>query len=295
MVTADSLTPAGSESALAALLRAVDTTAWTSDPLGWIGTEHPSVLVGRPIAVLRMTLRIDVADDLATGSGAELTLGPSELAARQAAYNLLSSRAITVRVGELTRTDDTVLGYFVDDDYSRFTPVSPEVLVQARASGRLLGQLGVLGPVSASAPQPQPINHPYVDAAETPLQCRPGQSVHLTVLMAPGGWAHATSGLLPRVTTSLARDWIAEPLKTLLPTFRVGPLLTDPTTVRVPKSTGLPKQQVFTSRTNPSTWQDNPISPATQDALLPDQPAVTKEGWLRIVLPDPSASDGPGS
>ena len=291
LVAADRLTTPGRESALAALLRTIDTTAWTSDPLGWVGTEHPSVLVGRPIAVLRMTLRIDVSDDLATGSAAQLELSPTALATREAAYYQLTATALTVRVGELTRTDDTALGYFVDDDYSRFTPVSPEVLRQARQSGRLLGQQGMLGSPSASLPQPQPVTHAYIDSAETPLQCRPRQSVNLTVLMAPGGWVHATCGLVPRVATSLARDWIAEALKTLLPTFRVGPLLVDPAAVRVPKSTGLPKQQVFTARTNPSTWQDNPISPATQDALLPDQPAVTREGWLRVVLPDPSAAN----
>ncbi len=295
LVAADRLTPPGQESALAALLRTIDTTAWTSDPLGWVGTEHSSVLVGRPIAVLRMTLQLDVLDDLATGSGAELELNSADMATRQAAYDLLSSTAVTVRVGELTRTDDTALGYFVDDDYSLFTPVSPEVLQQGRASGRLLGQLGALGPASASAPPVKAIAHPYVDATETPLQCRPGQTITLTVLMAPGGWVHATCGLLPRVTTSLARDWIAQALKTLLPTFRVGPLLLDPATARVAKSTGLPKQQVFTARTNPSTWQDNPISPATQDALLPDQPAVTKEGWLRVVMPSSSDGSGAGS
>jgi hypothetical protein len=50
----------------------------------------------------------------------------------------------------------------------------------------------------------------------------------------------------------------------------------------VPKATGLPARQVFTRRTDPSTWQDDPISVATQDALLQDVPAVTREGWLRI-------------
>ena len=119
------------------------------------------------------------------------------MATRQTAYDVLSSRAMTVRIGELTRTDDTVLGYFVDDDYSRFTPVSPEVLRQARTSGRLLGQLGTLGPTSASAPPPQTITHPYVDDAETPLQCRPGQTVRLTVLMAPGGWATPPAACCP--------------------------------------------------------------------------------------------------
>jgi hypothetical protein len=276
---------AGEESALSALLRVVDTTAWTIDPFGSLGTEHQSVLVGRPIAVLRMQLQIQVDSDAGTGADAELSLDAAGRALRQAAYDLLSSRLITVRLGELTRTDDGVLGYFVDDDYSRFTPVSPEVLAQARASGRLSGQLG---PGTAGQPGIVPVTHPYVDDSEAPLRARPGQTVRLTVLMAPGGSAHATCGLLPRVRTALARDWIAPALKLLTPTFRVGPILVDPGAVRVPKTTGLPKEQVFTARPDPASWRDDTIAAATQDALLPAVPAVVREGYLRISLPDPA-------
>ena len=276
------------ESALSALLRAVDTTAWTTDPFGALGTEHASVLIGRPIAVMRMQLEIEVEDDLGEGDEATLNLDESGRALRRAAYDRLSARRITVRLGELTRTDDGVLGYFVDDDYSRFTPVSPEVLAQARASGRLLGQLGVLGPQMSGPPVSAPITHPYVDDDETPLQARPGQKVRLTVLMAPGGSAHATCGVFPRVRTSLSREWVASALKLLMPTFRVGPVLLDPSAVRVPKTTGLPKQQVFTARPDPATWHDDPIAAATQDALLPPAAAVVREGYVRITLPEPT-------
>jgi hypothetical protein len=292
MVTADagrrasSSSSADDESALSALLRVVDTTAWTTDPLGALGTEHPSALVGRPIAVVRMQLRIEVENDLGIGAEAELNLDTAARALRQQAYDQLSTRQITVRLGELTRTDDGVLGYFVDDDYSRCTPVSPEVLAQARASGRMIGQLGVLGPDMAAAPTVVPVTHPYVDDSEAPLKARPGQTVRLTVLMAPGGSAHATCGLLPRVRTSLSRDWVASALKLLMPTFRVGPVLVDPSAVRVPKTTGLPKQQVFTARPDPASWRDDPIAAATQDALLPTEAAVVREGYLRITLPE---------
>ncbi|MGH6689523.1 MAG: hypothetical protein ACREF4_02435, partial [Gammaproteobacteria bacterium] len=41
------------ESALSALLRAIDTTLWTVDTFAGLGTEHIAGLVGRPIAVVR--------------------------------------------------------------------------------------------------------------------------------------------------------------------------------------------------------------------------------------------------
>lgn len=278
-VAADAQPP--EESALSALLRTVDTTLWTVDPFGATGTEHVAGLIGRPIAVVRMTLQLNVLDDLSTGQDAELTLDAAALAQRQAAYDQLASRQITVRLGELTRTDDGVLGYFADDDYSRFTPVSPEVLAAARAGGRQTGQLSVLGPDSSGDPPALPVTHPFVDDSEQPLTVRPGQLVRLTVLMVPGGAAHATCGVLPRTEVMLARDWTADALQRLSPSFRTGPVLLDPKTVRMPKITALPTNQVFTARTTETTWQDDPIAAATQDALLPDDPPVLREGYVR--------------
>jgi hypothetical protein len=62
----------------------------------------------------------------------------------------------------------------------------------------------------------------------------------------------------------------------------------------VPKTTGLPKQQVFTARPDPASWRDDPIAAATQDALLPTEPAVVREGYLRITLPDPATASHSG-
>ena len=280
------------ESALSALLRTVDTTLWTVDPFGTTGTEYVASLTGRPIAVVMMTVLLNVRDDLGAGPDAELTLRPADLARRQAAYDELASRQIPVRLGELTRTDDGVLGYFVDGDYSRFTPVSPEVLAAARAGGRYQGQLAVLGANSAGDPAPAPVDHPFVDDTEQPLTARPGQLVRLTVLLVPGGSAHATCGLLPRVSVQLARDWTADALRALLPSIRTGPLLLDPSTVRLPKITGLPATQVFTARTTETTWADSPVTAATHDALLPDDPPVFRDGWIRAAQPAP---DGTGT
>ncbi len=284
--------PPPRESALSALLRTVDTTLWTVDPFGTTGTEHVAGLLGRPIAVARMTMQLNVLDDLSTGPDAELTLDAAALAQRQAAYDQLASRQITVRLGELTRADDGVLGYFADDDYSRFTPVSPEVLAAARAGGRQNGQLSILGPDSAGDPAPQPVTHPFVDGSEQPLAIRPGQLVRLTVLMVPGGAAHVTCGVLPRTAVRLARDWTADALQRLSPSFRTGPVLLDPKTVRLPKITALPANQVLTARTTETSWQDEAIAAATQDALLPDDPPVFREGYIRAQQP---ATGGTGT
>ena len=281
-ITADAAArndPAGppGESALSALLRAVDSTLWTIDPLGTVGTGAVAGLVGRPIAVLRATLSLDIPDDLAQLSYAS----PADQAARAQAYADLAARAIAVRLGELTRTDDGLLAYAVDDNYLTLRPVAPEVLTQARASGPLAGQLSAYGRGSQDTPDVIPITHPYLNGpAEVTIH--PGQTVHLTLLLNPGGKVHVTSGVVPRKALALAHDWFHDGLTALSPSFRFGPVLVDPTTVRLPKVTGLDPAQEFTRRDTPISWRDDPITAATQTAYLPDQPTTLQEGWIRV-------------
>ena len=60
-------------SALSALLRAIDTTLWSIDTFQSIGSPTIAGLVGRPVAIVRATLRLDLPDDIdelsITGSG----------------------------------------------------------------------------------------------------------------------------------------------------------------------------------------------------------------------------------
>jgi hypothetical protein len=276
----------GQESALSALLRAIDTTLWTVDPLGSLGTGAVAGLVGRPIAVVRALLRLDVEDDLD-----ELALTLAERDARGRVYDELAARAIAVRLGELTRTDDSLLAYAIDDDYARVRVVAPEIREQARASGRLVGQLATFARGSQAPPPVAPITHPYL-SKDPEVRVRAEHTVRLTLLMAPGGKVHATCGVLPRKSLARARGWFHAALERLSPSFRVGPVLTDPTAVRMPKVTGLGDKQQFTRRDTPLTWRDDPILAASQSALLPDAPANVQEGWIRVSTAEDEEAQG---
>jgi len=194
-----------------------------------------------------------------------------------------------VRIGEITRSDDAVLGYFVDDDYEHVHVVDKVVAQLGIDSGRLRGQLaGIDG--APQMPGTRPIVHPYV-IAEDELQIRTNQTVLLTLLMHPAGKAHATCGVLPRKSIQLARDWVAPGLAVMAPSARIGPVLIDPAQVRLPKISSFPKNQIFTRRDTPATWKDDPILAATQEALLPDLPHEVQEGYIRIG-PDTPATPG---
>jgi hypothetical protein len=120
-----------------------------------------------------------------------------------------------------------------------------------------------------------------------------GQVVRLTLLMHPAGKVHLTSGILPRKSLQLARDWVHPGLSVMAPSARIGPVLLDPEIVRLPKISAFPKDQVWTRRTAPATWKDDPILAATQTAILPDLPAEVQEGYIRVAPAAPRPGGEP--
>ncbi len=276
------------ESGLSALLRAIDTTLWTVDSFAALGSEHVAGLVGRPIAVVRAQLRLE----LKPATDVDLS-NPARAAEWDAAEQAAKRHAFEVRVGELTRSDDGVLGFFVNDDYSRFRLVDKVIAATAANAGRSRGKLELLGH-NPGKPEQSDIRHPYIagrDADDT-LQLHLGQTVTLTLFMHPAGKCSLTSGVLPRKALALARDWVAPGLAKIAPSLRTGPVLveTDLDTehqVRLPKVSVFGKTQNFLWRDTPATWRTDAILAATQTALLPDTPAELREGWLRVAPDTP--------
>jgi hypothetical protein len=275
------------ESCLSAMLRAVDTTLWSVDTYAALGNEHIAGLVGRPIAVVRARLSLDVQSDVD-----QLDLSdPDKLVRREHAYRDLAALSFPVRIGELTRQDDGLLGFFVDDDYLHFHVVDKVVASSAFVSGRGQGQLGTYGETPAADQLgTAPLTADFV-VAEDELHVHPGQTVTLTLLMHPAGRVHLTSGVLPRKSLALQRDWVAPGLTVMAPSARIGPVLVDPARIALPLISSFGKDQLWTRRDTPLTWKDDPILAATQTALLPDLPHEVQEGYIRIApAPPPGAS-----
>lgn len=270
---------------LSALLRAIDTTLWTVDTMASIGTPSIAGLVGRPVAVVRSTLRLDVLDDVAelhiTHAG-----GASE---RLAAFADVGRQRFPVRLGDLARTDDSLLGFFVDDDYRHFHVVDRVIAADALDSGKHRAHLGLHG--AEVTAETRPLDSSYI-VIEDELLLRPGDVVRLTMLMLPGGRVHLTSGILPRKALALADDWTRRGLQRIVPSVRVGPVLIDPGDVRLPKVHVLGEAQSLIRRTGPLTWREDPIVSATSAALLPRLPHELAEGWIRVTPEEPAGPSG---
>jgi len=285
------------ENPLSAFLRAVDTTSWSVE--GNLNLSGASVagLVGRPVAIVTARLRLDVPADLAqTGAyGAEADALTAHLLAEKV-RDRLKSIAFPVRLGEISKAHDGLYGFYINNDYTRLHLVETQVGQNTRASrfGRgyraLLGQIGT-GLGADFLPQTSPLESPYIsEARDLPLHV--GQVVRLTLLMHPYARINATTGLLPRKSLELLRDWVAPGLSRIAPSARIGPVLIDPDKVRLPKIAAFGSDQTWVRRDTPITWRDDPILSATQAALLPQGRVRVEEGYVRIA-PNPTPNPTP--
>jgi hypothetical protein len=278
--TADATQDTLKEDALSALLRIIDSTLWAVDPFGHTGDEHLSLLVGHPVAIMRARVRLEVKEPI----------HPETLA----------TLAISLRLGALEHWQDGLLGYFVNDDYTRLYCADAAVAGFAREVGPGRGFLQPASLVSdfyqtfsddlgvGVTQGSSPVDHPYVDGSGV-LTIRPNQEISLTLLVEPQTAVHATSGMLPRKDVGMRREWVAAALARLAPTFTFGPLLVDVKKIRMPVPTEIAGTWSWDHRADTTTWEEDPIVNATQDALLRPDPATGTEGWLRMVPPEPKS------
>ncbi len=269
---ADRNATAARESALTGFLRIVDSTLWTIDPYSRTGDEHLGLLIGHAIAVLRARLLLEVNEPYT----------PNEVAIVR----------VPVRLGSLAHWQDGLFGFFLNDDYQILYCTDAAAAGMAREIGPQTGFLQSITKTSgfyanfatdidAGGDGSTPVLHPYVDTSGA-VWVLPNQEVNLTLLVEPNSLVHATAGLLPRKEVGLRREWTADALKKLAPTFRFGPVLADPKRIRMPVAGEAQGSWSWSHRIDVTRWADDPVINSASDTNLPRDPVRASEGWLKL-------------
>ena len=286
------------ENPLSAFLRAVDTTSWSVE--GNLNLSGASVagLVGRPVAIVTARLRLDVPEDLAdTGAYGEEAAEITAHLLAERVRDRLKSIAFPIRLGEISKAHDGLYGFYLNGDYTRLHLVETSVGQNAPRGRFGQGYRALLGTVrngldsGSFLPEPSPLESPYISEARD-LAVHVGQVVRLTLLMHPYARIHATTGLLPRKSLELLKDWVGPGISKIAPSARIGPVLIDPDKVRLPKIAAFGADQTWIRRNTPITWREDPILSATQAALLPEGRVRIEEGYIRIAPNTPEESGG---
>jgi hypothetical protein len=261
-------------------LKSIDATLWTIDPLGQRKDQDLSVLVGRPLAVVRAQAMLNYRGLAYTMQDWDTTFagpGGPDIVPIAAQTGGVFDQKWPVLLGSQALRNDGLIGYFLDSAETVNWSVFNAVNIPADATATTYLQ----SITPTTCPQLA-----FTDDSMTPTVAA-GQLAKLTMLMDPRGSVHAFTGLLPVASLDLPSQFVTQPLKTLSYIFRVGPFLTSPNAVRLPRPA---------ERKGTWTWFDEtiattvPIQQSDSKARMTTIPPLIKEGWLKLTPNPPNSS-----
>jgi hypothetical protein len=243
---------------LGELLAGIDTAAATIEPLGSPQHQALALLVGRPLALVRAKLSLDLRGLPALDQSWEAfaTAVNAGSAMEQRANARLPSVQVAVRLGAAADTEDGLVGYFLEggqDPYRTF---------YAPAGGG--GQHGV------RAPAPDTL---CVSAAA-------GDHALVSMLLDPRAAVHAACGVLPAKQIRLAPSLVNPALRSLAVTFLTAPVLSAAARLALPLAKVAAREWSWVSST-PTGWAEEPI-PAVDLSAADLSPQRLVEGWLKL-------------
>jgi hypothetical protein len=259
------------ETGLTAMLRCIDTARATLDP-SYNTPDRKLSLLGEPILVMVGRVKFETTSDTdraTIAQGLQTPLRPSP-----------AVPSLSVRIGDIARPDDGVLGFFIPGDKpegSLFAPVSKTCADQAILNGLAVG----------TTANQQRVTNPFVRnqtnlltiAADAP----PQDVIMLTDIR---GDIYATCGALPRKSIAVPKPFLDAALANIQPMFRVNPVLSFGTTKDVkplfppPLVQGYDVSFVYGDPNNPPP--DAPMPPTSPIANLPPTRVAINQGWLRL-------------
>lgn len=265
---------------LGALISAIDDASKTSLPTAH--AEHPglSLLIGRPLALVRGAIGLELAGPPAIDQG--LDRFRAAPAADAAADGGVTTMTVPVTVGMRGLLDDGLVGYFIDSGGGLTAAPGPSAFFSGPAGADNSPPAWAQG-ASAGVYLPDP-SLTAVSVATPP--------VRVTMLIDPRSPVHLDAALLPVSRLKLEPAVYTPVLEGMSVTFPVGPLISAHDTgdgIRIP----LPDEPGYAWTLGlrvDSTWTFLATAPV-QDAMtaLAERQSLY-EGWLRLA-PDAKGDD----
>lgn len=255
-----------------AFIAAIDSTLWTTDPLGDRTDQNLSLLIGRPLALVRTRLQFELDG---------LPIGPCDWPApvkpipSDPHIPVFTSSPFSIRFGDLSSPSDGVIGYFEDTRYDQFNSVAVPTSGQ-----NYVQQIG-------------PLQQPDGNYVQLTFD---GTTKFITMLMEPRASIHAFTGILPVKELVLPSQFVDKPLSSMEVTFTVGPLLTrigenknTDTSTELPEGVDhLPiaeKNGIWSwwEQSSPNQWKGYGLNISSVNAQMTEKPAVIREGLLQFL------------
>ena len=274
-----------------AFLRTIDETLWTIDPMGVRDDQNLSVLIGRPLAVVRANLQLQLDGDPYSDACYENMVRMSKVGPNAGHWELvrpdggLSKLSFGVRLGYAELRNDGLVGYFPGKGAANFMALHKVAGLKANDFLHWIGDRDAKGEGRA--------NLIYLAPTTEKTGNKPGsfdreRSQYLTMLVDPRGVVHAQTGILPVHQVQLDSALVEEALERMSVTFNVGPILRDPEAVRMPRpveSKGA-WSWIQAEGTGKGAWQTDPVANQDGTPRLSQQRQFLQEGWLSFTPED---------
>jgi hypothetical protein len=262
------------ETGLTSMLRTIDTVRATLDP-SYKTADRKVSLLGEPILVMvgRVKFQTTAATDLA-----QITTNPPPVHTPPAVPDIL------VRIGDISRPDDGVLGFFSPNDSpvnSRFSPVSKEAADKAILNGLTAG-------IAYTDANGLPVTHPFVLNQVNAISVSPDTNHDVIMLSDIRGDLYATCGVLPRKAISVPKDFLDAALRNMEPVFRIGPVFTVSSQASLnpmfppPLVQGYDVKFVYNAPGEKNPYPEADMPPVSPLGDLAPGRAEINEGWLRL-------------
>jgi hypothetical protein len=247
-------------------LTALDSSLANIDPENFAQHADLALLIGRPIALVRAMLNLEL-QGLPAVHQAWNNFRQDLVRTSRDTDGFLGVQ-FPIRVGEFQQRNDGLVGYWreqLDGTYAGDIFYSPE---SNRAAGEPRDEQ-----IQTHDDNPAPL-----------MQTLNGTPIILSMLVDPRGGVQATSGILPAKVISIPPDQYVPALQAIEIAFLTAPILTGVDTLDVP----LPVEAGYTWSWLPDG--DSSFGPVNLQANFVAKQMI-REGWLKLT----PAPDNPGS
>ncbi|MBB4821051.1 hypothetical protein HNP29_004451 [Pseudomonas alcaligenes] len=235
-------------------LTVIDESLWLVDPLGPRSDPDMAVLIGRPLAVLRLKLALQLAGERYTNQSWADTFTGND--------NGVGQTAFALRLGSLAVREDGLIGYYADPAFQTFNAVHyPAGLDTGSRYVQAIG--GKAG------------NYLSLTADGTPA--------FITLLMDPRGTLHGSTGILPVKNIALPNRFFENTLSNMEITFSVGSLLTSAASIQIPRLAEQNGEWSWISHTSPTQFTASAVDFSSPNAQLSAPSMQVQDGWLKFM------------
>ncbi|GAB2882833.1 hypothetical protein GCM10027074_59110 [Streptomyces deserti] len=244
---------AGGPARFDAVRATIDDALTTIDPDG-ADDESLAFLLGRPLALVRARLDLQMCGPARTSIGWNEVLDPENHPAQLPAWDW------TVRLGQTTNTQDGLLAYVLNEEYTHLETIT-------EPTGNHGGYLRPIG-----------------TGDRFKLAFEGTSTATVTLLTDPRAAVHATTDILPVSSVHVPQQYTAQALARMAVCFRTGPLLApttpDPRTAVMPHPATATGTWTWTEPTGTTgAWRTLPVTVPDPGDLPLGDPEI-RSGFL---------------